>query len=502
LYFDIKLDAVTVSFVDKVVDVFGRFPDRNAFCINGKYYTYAEFQSIVNSIRHLLLEDFSGIQKFGVVVTDDIETYAAIVALLLSGRTYVPIHPHHPEDRINRIIELSEASILFAKDSRFTFSNAGTVLLDETSLQADSAALPPADVSLEEVDAYILFTSGSTGIPKGVPISYFNVDSFVESFKEVGYKVDQNDRFLQMFDLTFDLSVMSYLIPLCVGGCVYTIPDGGMKYMHVYRILTECSITVALMVPSIVAYLRPYFSEIHLPDLRYSLFCGEALNADLVDEWKACVPNAVVDNVYGPTEATIFCLTYRTHRDKVDATYNGVISIGKAMDGMEAVVVNDSLLPVEIGEKGELCLHGKQLTRGYINVERNKEAFFELDNKRFYRTGDIAFLDAVGNFFYCGRVDHQVKIQGFRVELGEIEFHLRRVSGVTNVVAIPTPVGNGLSRIVGFFESSQFDTAGIMSELAGCLPDYMIPSEFYFVNPFPLNANGKIDRGALGKTVI
>ncbi len=489
-----------MNFLNKIQAVFEKYPGRNAMCIKDTYYTYSSFASKIAAIQHDIEEDSGNEQRIGIIVSDDVETYASILAVLLSGKTYIPIHPNYPAERIAQIIEQAQLKIILAKaGENFHLSIPVT---DTTSIPPENnpdITMPVA--SLAERNAYILFTSGSTGIPKGVPISYFNLDSFVAAFYALGYELSENDRFLQMFDLTFDLSVMSYLIPFCLGACVYTIPESGMKYTNVYHVLETYNITIALMVPSILSYLRAYFSEIRLPHLRYSLFCGEALYKDIVKEWMECVPNAAIDNVYGPTEATIFCLAYKINNGGDIPDYNGIVTVGKPMRGMDAIVVDDNLNPSDDKEKGELCLYGKQLTAGYLDPERTKEAFFEHNGEKYYRTGDIVFKDAHGNFMYCGRVDHQVKIQGFRVELSEIEFHLRKITGIANVVALDISAANGISQVYAVFEGEKSDTGMMMEELKTKLPVYMIPSQVYFVPSFPLNANGKIDRNALRKII-
>jgi non-ribosomal peptide synthetase component F len=313
--------------------------------------------------------------------------------------------------------------------------------------------------------------------------------------------MSEQDRFLQMFDLTFDLSVMSYLIPLCIGASVYPVPEKGMKFMTVYSILEEHNISFALMVPSILSSLRQYFPEISLPAMRYSLFCGEALHKDVSLEWMKCIPNAIVENVYGPTEATIFCLTYRLDPTKEIVESNGIVCIGTPMEGMGAIVADENNQPVADGEKGELCLSGHQLTPGYLDPEKSKPVFFDLNGVRHYRTGDIAYRRTDGNFIYCGRLDHQVKIQGFRVELGEIEHHARTVYAC-NAVAIPVTNAQGMSQIDIVLEKETTNKDTIIAGLKDRLPSYMVPTDVHFITPFPLNVNGKIDRKALTKTIL
>jgi len=214
-----------------------------------------------------------------------------------------------------------------------------------------------------------------------------------------------------------------------------------------------------------------------------------------------CVPNAVVENVYGPTEATIFCLTYNIKDKQSILAYNEIVSIGKAMKGMEAIVVDEHHQIVTDGVRGELCLNGDQVTSGYIDPEKDRKAFIQLDGKKYYRTGDIAYRDDNGNFMYCGRADQQVKIQGYRIELSEVEFHLRKISGHGNVVAISITAPGGLARIDAVFEGGSIGTELVMTELKTKLPGYMIPSQVHFIDAFPLNANGKTDRKALEKMI-
>ncbi len=484
-------------FREKLVAAFNNHAHRSAFCIQGEYYSYARLQAKVAGIQAVLSDAHKDVQRVGIVITDSIDTYAAVVALLLMGKAYIPIHPGHPADRVERIISQAGLQLVLSAVSGDVYS--GITNLDTTSVSGvETLEYLIDDVSDRE--AYILFTSGSTGIPKGTPITYHNLDSFLSAFDELGYIITEDDRFLQMFDLTFDLSVMSYLVPLCAGACVYTIPEKGMKYTNVFGVLEEYRITFALMVPSILTFLRQYFDEINLPDMRYSLFCGEALHKDVAVEWQACVPNAVIENVYGPTEATIFCLSYRVDAAKGIIENNGIIGIGKPMSGMSAIVADENNQPVAPGEKGELCLCGGQLTPGYLDSEKNKTVFFELDGSRYYRTGDIAFKNPGGDFIYCGRADHQVKIQGFRIELSEIEHH-SRTAHACNAVAIVIENAAGLSQIDVVLETEPIDKETVLSGLKTKLPPYMMPTGIHFITPFPLNVNGKTDRKELEKRI-
>jgi D-alanine--poly(phosphoribitol) ligase subunit 1 len=271
--------------------------------------------------------------------------------------------------------------------------------------------------------------------------------------------------------------------------------------LEVADTLETREITVALMVPSVINYLKPYFGEMNLPKLRYSLFCGEALYHETLSSWAQCVPNAKIENLYGPTEATIFCLRYEWQRgESPHPQGKGIVPIGRPMQGMDAFVVNENSLD----EEGELCLHGGQVTLGYWNhPSKTAEVFGTTENgTKFYRTGDLCKVDQAGNFLYLGRIDNQVKIDGHRVELEEIEFHARVFCGDKQVVAAVNTSEAGFQSILLFIESEQDLKNGLEEHLKKHLPDYMIPKEIIIESLFPLNSNGKIDRKALTNTYL
>jgi acyl-coenzyme A synthetase/AMP-(fatty) acid ligase len=261
------------------------------------------------------------------------------------------------------------------------------------------------------------------------------------------------------------------------------------------------------MVPSILAYLRPYFEDIRLEKLRHSVFCGEALYEDIIREWSRCIPNARIQNVYGPTEATIFCLSYDwTPAQREGKSVNGIVSIGKPMKHTKVIIVDERLNAVKQGEQGELCLAGGQLSPGYWNnPQKNQEAFFTPATDEtlvYYRTGDSAYVDGDGDFVFCARIDHQVKIQGYRVELHEIEHYARQHGRCGSVAAVAYRNQLGSTSIHLFLEGGHEHAGTLLDFLKTRLPHYMIPSGVTSLERLPLNDNGKIDRGKLAQLLV
>jgi amino acid adenylation domain-containing protein len=473
----------------------------NAFFISGSYYTYKEFAAMCGKYIRCIREN--NYRVVSVYTTNHIETYASIIAVFISGKTFMPVHPDNPADRSLFTLKASGADVIFTVDA-LPFS------LPCPVQHATSVAGMASDFSLNENlsddTAYILFTSGSTGTPKGVPISYHNIGSFLNGFFHEGIELTPDDRVLQMFHLTFDLSLCSYLTGLLHGACIYTLPPVEVKYMAVYEMLEEHRITFSIMVPSIISYLRPFFSEIKLDALRYNIFCGEALYLDIIEEWRNCIPNARIFNVYGPTE-DIICTSYEVPANHCKSM-NGIICIGKAMkDNIVEIFGEDGKLTGS-NAKGELCLAGPHLTKGYITEpEKNDRAFFEYEiegiRHRFYHSGDIGIRDHNGDLFYLGRNDNQVKVSGgYRVELSEIEFHAMTAAPDVRLVALAQPKASGVCVIHIVTEGNEEKTEKIRTHLKKTLPEYMHPDDYHSIPAFPLSANGKIDRRKITSVVF
>lgn len=473
--------------------------DANAFNIAGTYYTYQQFGEKIAAIRHLLNKDMLTNKCVGLVINDDIETYAAIFALWFDGLCYVPLHPNWPLERCKDIIAQIQMGLILdsSKVSRYD----SKIVLRTCELECSSSFIKDVyDIKDSEL-AYILFTSGSTGQPKGVQLSRENLASFVYAFTQI-YQLSPKDRCLQCFDLSFDLSIISYLLPLVNGACVYTVPNNVIKYAYIGELIEDQQLTFALMAPSTIKFLKPYFDEFDCSSLKYSLFCGEALHEDITREWSMCAVNAIIDNVYGPTEDTIFCSTYRFHREGINKSYNGVLSIGQPMANCGMEVFNENREICAVDELGELCLSGKQLTPGYHNNEaKNQEAFFVKDGVRWYRSGDLCYKDADGDIMYSGRLDHQAKIQGYRVELGEIEYHAHEYLKDKNVVCLAYDNQDGIAEIAMFIEAEPSDSSDMLSYMRNKMPAYMIPSQIIFISSFPINQNGKTDKKALKEKI-
>jgi len=490
--------------ISKIINGIRKHQDRNAFFIDGQYYTYKTLAEQISGVLKIINQHTGQMsQCIGIVERDNIETYASLLAVLISGNTYVILNPHNPANRNRTIIESTDIQLILQSDKKELITDyprhVKTIctkgfgdenILDDFEIQAEEDSL-----------AYIIFTSGSTGLPKGVPISHRNLNAFYTAYSALGFDLSQDDRMLQMFDLCFDVSVVSTLYPLTLGACVYTVPQNGVKYTQVYELLEDEELTFAAIAPSLLSYLQPYFEEINLPKLKHLILTAEASNWDLLSQFIPCAPNAEFVNLYGPTEASIYCTSYRVKPDKVD-TYNGMLAIGKAFKNMYPKIIDESLQEVPKGEKGELCIAGSQLMEGYWkDAKKTSEVFVELNCfevlTRYYRTGDICFIDEKDCIHYCGRKDYQVQIQGFRVELNEIEHTVRQyhTKGSNVVLAKTNSLGNQELHL--FLEKFEENDQNLNNFLKERLPIYMCPKKIHDIEELPLNTSGKVDRKKL-----
>ena len=469
-------------FLRRLRESFCNNAQRNALCIGDTFYTYRDLDRKAFAIAQLLPEKKRS--PVGIITNNDLSTYASLFAVWLSGKTAVPINPAFPRQRNETIIH--EAGI------ETILSSSNTVLFPGEKHTGDLSPLPSAWTDEDPAPGnimYLLFTSGSTGIPKGVPVSYGNFDAFVNSFLANSYDFSPDDRFLQTFELTFDASLDSYVIPALSGACIYPVNSDGIRYLNALKVLQKHNITVAKMTPSMVALLKPYFSKIQLPALRYCLFGGEGLPEALVNEWAECIPNAAIHNLYGPTEATVECFFYDATPRRTPVSYKGFMSIGKPAERNIAVVADENNRILPVNTEGELCLSGPQVFEGYLNrPELNARRFFNAEyngkTHRFYRTGDLAVYNNDGLFFCLGRNDRQIKIQGYRVELDEIETAASELCNGKTAVIFKEP------EIILFTETS---TENLAEKLRRILPEWMLPSKIITLPSVPVNINGKTD---------
>ena len=486
--------------LDPVLTNLKELKSRNAFCIDDTYYTYDDFAKQIVNIRSLISKRDVKNRHVGLVTNNDIETYASIFALWLDGFCYVPLHIKQPIDRCEDIIEQVGVDTILDSSKKSRYQTELVLNTKEHSSES-SDLIPKADVDENDL-AYILFTSGSTGKPKGVSLSRKNIGTFIDSFWASGIKLTPEDRCLQCFDLTFDVSVQCYLVSLISGACAYTVPYGEGKYLYVAGLVDDYKLTFAVMAPSMLRYMQPFFTQIDMNSLAQMILTAEACPKNLLETAYKYCKNVELYDFYGPTETTIYCTCYKLSRDNYNKELNGIISIGKPLKNCVGLILDEKGIELPNGEKGELCIAGSQVTPGYWkNEEKNSSSFFEKEYNgeklRFYHTGDLCYKDQDDDIMYSGRMDNQVKVQGYRIELGEIEYHAREAVG-RNVICIANDE-DGINVLYLFVEGEPVDIKSLVEYMKSKMPHYMLPSYIKFIESFPLNNSDKIDRPRIKK---
>jgi amino acid adenylation domain-containing protein len=493
-------------------------PDQQALWADDETLTYRALFERAGALASLIRKlGVPAEHRVAILSHRTISAYVGVVGALLAGCTYVPLNTRFPADRNMAILKGSGAAALVldqrAAEEIDTLlgepdSTVHVVTPDEAPGVATSFTLHRSSfptISLEAVEAvrvdpdlpcYLLFTSGTTGTPKGVPITHGNLGSYLPAIHK-HVPIGASDRVLQCVDLTFDLSVHDMFLTWLNGAQLFSAPENASIFAP--RLIASHQITASLLVPSTAARAlqEGLLESNRMPTLRYSLFAGEALPVSIVEAWRDAAPNSAVFNLYGPTEGTIHTSWYKV--DPSRPLNMPVVPIGWAVGG-QRMEIFEAGRPVPAGEIGEIYLTGPQMTPGYWRAPHlDAEKFTMIDGVRWYKTGDLGRYSQEHGVIFAGRTDRQVKIRGYRVELQEIEGVLRKASGTEHVAVIAWPItAEGIAEgCVGFVVGAQRDVPSIRRLCREALPAYMVPSEVFAIDELPLNTNGKTDYTAL-----
>lgn len=467
-------------------------------------------------------------RRVGIVASHTVDCFAGVLGILLSGNAYVPLNPSFPAERLGYMIATAGLSAIVAHESVFeslrgidTDTLNSVILLvtggSETPTKFENGArVMPIHLTEEYINpvhlarpvearegAYTMFTSGSTGRPKGVEISHANITAFLDYVLD-RYDLTTRDRFSQMFELTFDLSLFDLFVCWAVGGTLCAVPP--RSRLAPAKFIREKELTVWFSVPSVgsaFAKLRVLRPNI-FPSLRLSLFCGEALTQTVAELWAQAAPNSTLENLYGPTEATVACAFYRWDQGLSPMECeHGVVPLGEIFPRHDAKLIDEHGEEVTAGDAGELCVAGPQVCPGYLlNEALTAERFSKLPcgtgEDRYYHTGDLVRKNENGQMLFLGRTDFQIKLHGYRIEMGEIEHCLRKASDCELVAVVcETDQDNRVSGLIGFIGRKDVDISSITENCRERLPAYMVPGRIVLLEKMPLNANGKIDRNQL-----
>jgi amino acid adenylation domain-containing protein len=506
-----------------------QFPERPAIIVEGETLSYRRLRETALRIAATIQahQEDSCTPLTAVFAHRSATAFAGVLGSLLAGNGYVPL---------NRTFPLTRTRLMFARSqARSIVIDTGSSLQLNALLEGDERQLLIVSPDLQDLGryrerwpqhifvgatdlkpsatwheptvnqdaiAYLLFTSGSTGIPKGVMVAHRNVVAFVDYMAD-RLEISERDVATQMFDLTFDLSAFDMFVSWERGACLCC--PSQKTLINPGQFIQDRRLTIWFSAPSTVAFMKQLglLKPGRFPSLRLSLFCGEALPVSSAEAWLKAAPNTILENLYGPTELTIACTSYRWERERSPRESElGIVPIGYPYPGMNALVVDNSLNEVKPGEEGELLMNGPQVSLGYWrDPERTNSAFVVPAGKNdvFYRTGDrVRRPVGEGPLTYLGRTDFQVKVLGHRVELGEVEAVVREVSGRDGVVAVGWPLSaSGCGGIEAFIEGESMDLDRLRDGIASRLPDYMAPRRLHFMSRLPRNVNDKFDRNAM-----
>lgn len=475
-----------------------QFPENIALECHDTQLSYCELDQRANQLaQYLIQQGLKNNNVIGILLERSIESYVSMLAIVKIGATFVPIDVDYPEERVNYIFsDLPFHAVITSSNQleRAQLQFPKTIILDKLTVQLTSLPNERPTLASTANDSnntcYIIYTSGSTGKPKGVEVTHRSICHYAHTASEL-YGMLPTDRVYQGFSLAFDASLEEIWMAFANGAALIACTSKDIRTgVGLVDFLNNTKISFFSTVPTLLASL-----EGELPHLRILVLGGEASTANLINRWYR--PGLKIFNTYGPTEATVIATYTECHPDQT-------ITIGRPLPGHEVLILDENLQPVAAGAEGELCIGGIGLAKGYINSpEITAQKFFTNPNnkkQRLYRTGDLACTTLSGDIQYLGRVDDQVKLRGYRIELNEIETVMMQYDLLHQaVVALQQLESPTLVAYLLVNNPDKFDLDGFKRFLNQKLPHYMIPVFYELVEAFPLLPSGKVDRKKLPK---